>query len=179
MELTLTMVAVVVIAIIALKFASKLASKFFAIVVIAGLVLGFMYYKSIGPFKQNVADMSNLREKYCESEPDEDICSCIIEKAEEDMRKRFSKAELESITTQRVRGAYILKKSLAATKEEAMICLAEKGETEKYKTFIQDFIPIENEYLNVVGDKAKELSEKLKEEYQSFRESKKDIDNKY
>ncbi len=179
MELTLTTVGVIVIAIIVLKFATKLASKFFAILLIAGLALGFMYYKSIGPFKQNVADMSNLHEKYCETEVDEDICSCIIEKAEADMRNRFSKAELDSIATQRVRGAYILKKSLAATKEEAMICLAENGATEKYKTFIQDFIPIENEYLNVVGDKAKELSDKLKDEFQSFKETKKDIDNKY
>ncbi|MBT8326931.1 MAG: hypothetical protein KJP21_04360 [Bacteroidia bacterium] len=179
MELTLTLVVVIVVAIIALKIASKLVSKFFAILVIAAIALGYMYYKSIGPFKQNVTDISNLKEKYCESNRDEDICDCIIEKAEKDMRKRFNSAEIDSLANQPIRGAYVLKKSLAETKEEALACLAAKGETDKYKVFIQDFIPIENEYLNIVGDKAKQLSQKLKEEYQSFKETKKDIDNKY
>ena len=179
MELTFTSIAVIVVAYVVFKLATKLALKILGIVVIAGVALGFMYYKSIGPFKQNAADISNLKDKYCETERDEDICSCIIQKAEGDIRKRFSAVALDSISIEPIRGAYVLKKSLEATKEEAMLCLAEKNATHKYKTFIQDFIPIENEYLNAVEDKAKELSQKLKDEYQSFIETKQDIDSKY
>lgn len=173
--------ALLTIAIIALlfKFATRIAAKVLGFAAIVALVFGFMYYKSIGPFKQNVADIAQLKLNYCEEEKDDAICDCIIGNAEKDMKQRFSKAELDSLSVQRIKAAYVLKKSLNATKEKAMICLAARGEEAKYKTFLQDFVPIENEYLDLIGDKAKQASQKLKDEYQSFKENKETIDTKY
>jgi hypothetical protein len=173
--------ALIAVAVIALlfKFATRIAAKILGFFVVIALVFGFMYYESIGPFKENMADIAHLKGKYCEEERDASICDCIIGNAEKDMRNRFTKDELDSLAVQRIKAAYVLNKSLNATKEEALLCLAAKGEEEKYKVFLQDFVPIENEYLDLIGEKAKQASEKIRDEYQSFKDNKGTIDSKY
>ena len=176
-----SLTALVTIAVVALliKFATRMAIKILGFAAIIAAVLGYLYYNSIGPFKQNIADISLLKTKYCEEEKDEAICDCIIGIAKKDMNKRFSKQELDSLKVQRIKAVYILKKSLNATKEDALLCLASRGEEYKYKTFLQDFVPIENEYLDFIEEKAKAASQSLKDEYSSFKENKKTIDTKY
>ena len=179
MELSLTVIAVVIGSFILLKIAKKITSKVLGVVVVAGLALGFMYHKGLGPFKQNLADMNRLQEKYCGPEGDQDICDCILKPAQDDISTRFSASEQDSLAIQKIRAAYVLQKSLKATKESAIVCLASRGATAKYKTFLQDFVPIENKYLDIIGEKAKDLKGALQNEVNSLQEEKKDIDEKY
>ncbi|MGB1037788.1 MAG: hypothetical protein ACPGYY_04010 [Bacteroidia bacterium] len=179
MEPSLTLVLVAIVALVILRFAKKLFLKVLGVLLLGGLILGFLYYKGIGPFEQNVADMNHLMQKYCGDDGDEDICECILKPAQEDINSRFTRSELDSLTNQKIKGAYVLQKSLKATKEKALVCLASKDATSKYKVFLQDFVPIENKYLDLIGDKARDLSDKVKEEISSLKEDKKDIDDKY
>lgn len=179
MEFPLTIVVVIIMAIVLLKVAKSIASKLFGIVIIAGLILGFMYYKGIGPFKKSLVSIDELSAKYCDSSGDKDICDCILKPAREDIYDRFSKSERDSLAVQKVRAAYVLQKSLNATKEEALVCLAARNQTDKYKVFLQDFVPIDNKYLDLIGEKARSLSRQLKDEFNELKENKEDIDSKY
>ena len=176
---TLTIVVVAIGALLILKFAKKIFSKIVGVLVIGGAILFFMYKYSMGPFQNNLADMSALQEKYCGPEGDQDICECILTPLKKDIEGRFSAAERDSLQQQKIKAAYVLQKSLRATKETALACLALKGMTDKYSVFIKDLVPIENKYLDVVGDKARDLGDKLKEEVSNFKNNKDDIDDKY
>jgi glycerol uptake facilitator-like aquaporin len=176
---TLTIAVVAIGALLILKFAKKIFSKIVGVVVIGGGVLFFMYKYSMGPFKNNVADISALQEKYCSPQGDQDICECIITPLRNDIEGRFSAGERDSLRQQKIKAAYVLQKSLRATKEAALACLALKSETDKYSVFIKDLVPVENKYLDVVGNKARDLGEKLKEEVSNFKNNKDDIDGKY
>jgi hypothetical protein len=179
MDMSITLIAVIVVAIVLLKFAKQIASKLLGVVLIAGVILGYMYKNSVGPFKTNVADMNTLSEKYCGPDGDQDICDCILVPVKNDIESRFNKSERDSLEVQKIKAAYVLQKSLRATKESALACLAIKGKTEKYKVFLQDFVPIENKYLDMVGEKARDLGDKLKEEVSTFKDNKENIDSKY
>lgn len=176
---SVTVIAVVIIALLVLKFAKQIFSKVIGVLVIGGLIVGYMYKNSMGPFKQNVADMSTLQAKYCGPDGDQDICDCILTPVKNDIESRFSPVERDSLEVQKIKAAYVLQKSLRATKEKAIGCLALKGATDKYKVFLQYFVPIENKYLDMVGDKARDLGDKLKEEVTNFKENKDNIDSKY
>lgn len=176
---TITIVAAIVIVLLLLKFATKFIAKIFGILLVAGLVIGFMYYKSIGPFKQNVTDIYALEEKYCDQEVDKDICDCIIKNIKRDMKRRFTRAELDSLAQQRIKAAYVLKKSMNSTKTDALNCLESRDAAHKYKQFRNDFIPIENKYLEIIEDKAKELGDNVRQEIKDFLLNKDDIDDKY
>lgn len=179
MNLSLSVIGAIIVVIIALKFAKQIASKIIGFVVVVGLVVGVMYYKSWGPFEHNVAEMAHLQEKYCGENGDADICDCILTPIKEDMSQRFTQEELDSLSTQRIRAAYVLKKSMQQTKVQAATCLEKRGATSKYKKFVQDFIPIENQYLDMAENKVDELKGKLKDEMTSFKDNKKSIDEKY
>ena len=177
MQMSFTVILAIVVVLILLKYARKFASKIFIFLMVSALVVGAMYYKSWGPFETNVADIATLEDKYCNLDPD--ICDCIVQPAKADMATRFSKVELDSLGEMRIKSAYILKKSLASTKEQAIVCLGLKGATDKYAVFLKDFVPVENQYIDIATDKIKVLSGKLRSEVETFRENKDEIDGRY
>jgi hypothetical protein len=177
--MSITLIAIIAVALLIVRFAKRFFSKLIGVVLISAVIVGYMYKSSIGPFKKNVADISQLEEKYCQPEGDIDICDCILKPALQDMKNRFTVAEIDSLTVQKIKAAYILHKSLQATKEQALICLATTGTTEKYKIFLQDLIPIENSYLDSLEKKARDLGDKIKKEMSLFQDNKEDIDSKY
>jgi hypothetical protein len=179
MNSSLIIVLGVVILGLLIKFATKIIAKILGLVALVIVVVGFMYSKGIGPFKETSADLKALTAKYCSDPEEAAICDCIIKNAEVDMRKRFTEAEMDTMSRERIRAAYVLKRSLDATKAEAMECLTKRGMENKYKQFTNDFIPIENEYLEAIGNKTKEWGEKLKQEAESFLLNKNDIDSRY
>ncbi len=176
---SITVAAVVIIALLVLKFAKQIIAKLFGVLVIGGLILGYMYKNSLGPFKENVADLNTLQSKYCGPDGDQDICDCILVPVKNDIESRFTSEERDSLEVQKIKAAYVLQKSLRATKESALACLALKDATDKYKVFLKDFVPKENKYLDMVGDKARDLGDKLKQEVTNFKDNKDAIDSKY
>jgi hypothetical protein len=181
MGISLSAIVTLIILAILLKFATRIALKVLGFVLIVGLVVGFMYYNSMGPFKGGEADILELREQYCGNTPkaDADICDCIVRLAEADLEMRFTKSELDSLRQDKLKSIYILEKSLKATKVEAIACLTARNSEDKYKAFLQDFIPIENEYLDKIQEGAQGIKEKLQEEYDSFINEKEELDEKY
>lgn len=177
MKFGLTIIILVAIAWLIFKIVKTIASRIFGVVLVLGLLLAVTYHYSIGPFEQNMGDIEELKEKYNTS--DQDIYECIVLLAENDMKSRFTASEMDSLSQQKIKAVYVLGKSLQATRVEALACLAAKDAEHKYKVFIQDFVPIENEYLDQFESKAKEITEKLKGEYDSFNDDKQGIDEKY
>jgi len=179
MNFSLSVLGAIMLAFFVLRFAKKIVVKLIGFLLISAAVIGLMYYNSWGPFEHNIAELSHLQDKYCINNADEDICDCIVQPIERDMIQRFTPDELKILSAQRIKVAYVLKKSMNKTKEQALSCLEKRNATEKYKQFIHDFIPIENKYLIFAEDKVDELTGAVKDEVTSFQESKKSIDDKY
>jgi hypothetical protein len=179
MNFSLSVFGAIILVFFVLRFAKKIVVKLIGFLLISATVVGLMYYKSWGPFEHNIAELSHLQDKYCISNADEDICECIVQPIESDMNQRFTTDELQLLTTQRIKAAYVLKKSMNHTKEQALLCLEKRNAIEKYKQFIHDFIPIENKYLSMAEDKVDELTGAVKDEVTTFNEGKTSIDDKY
>lgn len=179
MSSSVALIVVLIVAFLVLRFTKKILSRAFGVLIIGGVILGYLYKESIGPFKDNVADISMLERRYCGESGDSDICDCILQPVRNDMASRFSSLELDSLQVDKLQAVYVLQKSLRATKVAAMSCLADKGASEKYTLFLQDFVPIQNMYLNMAGEKAKELGDLLKDEVSNLRDNKENIDRKY
>ncbi len=179
MSTSVILIVIIVFAVLVLRFAKKILFRFFGVLIIGGVILGYMYKESLGPFEDNVADIGLLEQKYCEEDGDADICECILDPVRKDLASKFSSAELDSLQAEKLKTLYVLQKSLRATKEAALACLAAKGASEKYTLFLQEFVPIQKKYLNEAGDKVKNMGDKIKEELSNFKDNKENIDNKY
>jgi hypothetical protein len=179
MNFSLSVFGAIMLAFFVLRFAKKMVVKLFGFLLISATVIGWMYYSSWGPFEHNIAELAHLQDKYCESAGDKDICECIVQPIESDMRQRFTPDELQLLSTDRIKAAYVLKKSMDKTKEKALSCLETRNAPQKYKQFMHDFVPVENKYLIFAEDKVDELTGAVKDEVTSFQESKKSIDDKY
>lgn len=179
MEWTITAVIAVIIGLILLKFATKLIMKLVGFMICIIAVIGFMYLFSWGPFKKNITQISTLEAKYCQTDRDDDICECIVAKLKLDMMQRFTSAELDEITEDKLKSFRVLTKSMEATKEESLQCLALRGEEQKYKQFLLDFANLSNEDIDYIKIKGKEIGEWIKDKADSVGSSLEEIDKRY
>ena len=70
MSTSVILIVVIVFAVLVLRFAKKILFRFFGVLIIGGVILGYMYKESLGPFEDNVADIGLLEQKYCEEDGD-------------------------------------------------------------------------------------------------------------
>jgi hypothetical protein len=99
------------------------------VLILAGIYA--LYYFKIWPFKENVAGIEYLTEKYCgkkDAPRETAICDCIVRSAEMDIKNRFSEKEYAEIQENRARSAYALHKSLNAIRPDMERCLREQGQ---------------------------------------------------
>lgn len=144
-------------------------------------LIGTLYYFHIWPFRQNVASVEFQENKYCEQEDPEKtaICNCIVQPLRADIDRRFNKAEQDSMLTDRLKGAYVLEKSLQVIKPSAQACLKEKGFPEGWAHFTDNLASLDNKYLKMAAEKLRSGADYLKEQWKSRTGEKKEIDEKY
>ncbi len=179
MNITLGSILILVIVFLILKFATKFIIKLVAVIVLIVLAVGIMYYKSWGPFEKDLISLAELKNKYCGEDGDEDICGCIVKPLEADIDMRFDDKEREALEADKLKSIYAMQKSLSNNKTESLECLAAKGAEEKYEEFLKDFIPIENDKIDVILEQFKKAGEKVEGAFDSLKNGKDWIDEKY
>ena len=152
MNITITSIVVSVIAILILRFATSILLKLIGFLVIAGLVIFLMFHFGVGPFKQNPISIQTMEDKYCGQELQNNKCDCIVKNIVNDLNERWSKEELASAENNRTKMAYMVKKSFEAKKKDILSCLAARGAETELKEFTKDLFPIQNEFLDKIGE---------------------------
>ncbi len=181
MGTSLTAIIAFVVLAFVIKFATRLIIKVLGFLLVVGVAVGFMYYYSIGPFEGKEVSIAALRFEYCGNEmtQDEDVCDCVVELADSDMKNRFSAEELTDIKQSKYKSTHVLIRSLDATKTEALQCLASRDAEHKYKEMIQNFIPVENKHLESLQEGAQDFGDYMKEKYDSLLEDTESIEERY
>lgn len=150
------------------------------ILIVLTLIYG-LYFFHVWPFNQNVSSVHFLEDKYCSAEDAQSqaICDCILSRVSEDLSKRFTKEELIEINEDRLKSAYSLQKSLFAVRESAEKCLEDKRQKDAWGQFTRDLATLDNNFLGQVGDLINQGVDQLKEEWDSRKTEKLEIDAKY
>ena len=179
MNVTIGSILILIVVFLVLKFATKFIVKLVAVLCLLVLAIAAMYYYSWGPFEKESLSLDELKQNYCGEGGDEDICQCIVKLLEADLDMRVDEEERSSLESDKLKSLYAMQKSLSTTKPEAMECLAAKGEEDKYEEFLKDFIPIENNKLDLIIDQFKKAGEKVEGAIDSLKNGKDWIDEKY
>ena len=179
MELTIGLTIVVILAVILMWFATKIIMKLlgFALVIVA--ILGVMYYFSWGPFEHHHIKVLDLNAAYCDEEGDEDICQCIIVPIMTDLEQRFDYNEMLELSKNEPKAFYAFMRSMEVTKPQSMDCLERRSAEEKYDEFLLELVPVKDETLKDLTEKASRWKDKLKKEYETLKEDKEEIDDRY
>lgn len=160
------------------KFARKIFYKILMIFLAVALAIFALYYFKLGPFQKNVTHISVLKEKYCTGKSPE-ICDCIVKPLAHDIEKRFTKAEIDSLKSDRINSAYVFQKSLSEIKGEAKFCLKSKGKEELWSQFIKETLHIDNALTDKIESLFDDGKQALEEKVETVKDSKEGIDGRY
>jgi hypothetical protein len=154
---------------------------FWNLVLIAAGIFALYYFK-IWPFKQNVAGIEYLTDKYCgkkDAPRETAICDCIVRSAEMDMKTRFNEKEYAEIQEDRARSAYALQKSIHAIRKDIDRCLHEQGQEAAWDQFVNDLSILDEPLLKKAKIALDSGAVKLKEMWKDHAAEKAKIDEKY
>jgi hypothetical protein len=163
-----------------IKFATGLIFKVLGFLALLFAAILFLYQMEIWPFEKNLATIKILELRYCDGNEEDKIkCDCIVQPLKLDINKRFNREELEALNANRIKTAYILKKSLDAKELEIKACLASKGKEHLFAEFKRELIAQESDLLKKFGNWLEKGKENLSESVNELKEYKEDIDTKY
>ncbi len=107
------------------------------ILFIALAVLGVMYMMNAGPFKNEIAGIQNLKEKFCNEKASANKCDCIVKKLEIDIRERFSSDEIKELEDNKLLMLGAAIKSFKAQEEAIDACLEVRNASHEKEEFIK------------------------------------------
>ena len=169
-----------IIGVMLLKFAVSFIFKVLGMIAVVAAVLLTLYQMEIWPFEKNLATIKILELRYCNGNVGDEIkCNCIVKPLKKDVNSRFNREELEALSKNRIKSAYILKKSLDACEKEIQSCLKSKEAEHLLPEFKRELIAQESDILKKFGDWLEKGKETFSESISELKENKKDIDNKY
>ena len=154
---------------------------FWNLVLVAACIFALYYFK-VWPFKQNVAGIEYLTDKYCgkkDAPRETAICDCIVRGAEMDMKTRFNEKEYAEIQKDRARSAYALQKSIHAIRPDIDRCLHEQGQEAAWDQFVNDLSTLDEPLLKKAKIALDSGAVKLKEMWKDHAAEKAKIDEKY
>jgi hypothetical protein len=100
------------------------------LVLLLGLLV--LYALGLGPFEQKVVSLQSLKSNHCDATEISELwkCQCVIVPIEKELKKRFSREELDSLELDRMKSLYLLRKAFINQEAEIQSCLNEKGLSE-------------------------------------------------
>lgn len=174
-----TWIIALIIGILVIKFATGVLLKLIGVLCLLGGLLIVLYQHAIWPFHENAISIEWLEKKYCEGENKDGLkCDCIVKSIRADLNNRFTSDELTELGENRIKQAYVIKKSYDARLPDIKICLGENAEKE-LKSFNEALWLQDKETLKKTGDWFSEKSGNIKESYEDLKDEKSDIDRKY
>ena len=170
----------VIVGVALLKFAVGFIFKVLGFVALVVAILLTLYQLEIWPYEKNLATIKILELRYCKGvDKDEIKCNCIVKPLKKDINERFSREELEELSKNRIKTAYILKKSLDAKENEIKSCLASNDAEDLLPEFKRELIAQESDMLKKFGDWLEKGKESFSESINDLKDKKEDIDSKY
>lgn len=172
-------IATIIVGVLIVKFATGILLKLLGVACLIAGALVFMYQQAIWPFKEQTVSIEWLEQKYCTSETkDVPKCNCIVRKIKGDLNSRFSEEELKTINDNRVKAAYVLRKSYQSKLAEIKSCLGTNAEVQ-LREFNDALLYQGNNSLKKTGDWFSEKSDYLKQSITDLKDEKQAIDRKY
>jgi uncharacterized membrane protein (Fun14 family) len=160
------------------KFAKQVFFKIVLVALIIGAGIFALYYYQIGPFKQNIAHIEVIKNKYCNGETPE-ICDCIVSKLESDINSRFNPDEVILMKEDRIQSAYVFQKSMSKISDETKRCLKQKDKEELWGFFIKETLQINNKVTNKIEDLFSEGKTAVDDKINETKGKKEEIDQRY
>lgn len=172
-------IATIIVGVLIVKFATGFLLKLLGVACLIAGAMILMYQHAIWPFKEQTISIEWLERKYCSGETKDILkCNCIVQKIKGDLNSRFTADELNVIHDNRVKAAYVLRKSYQAKLEEIKICLGTNAEIQ-LKEFNNALWHQDKKSLKKTGDWFSEKSDHLKQTISDLSGEKKSLDNKY
>jgi hypothetical protein len=170
----------VIAGIIMLKYAMGFLFKIIGILLIIGVIGVFCYQKGFWPFDKNLASVSTLEEKYCNGDKDKaNKCDCIVKIIKSDINKRFTKDELKTLDSNRIKSAYLIKRSLDFCEPQIIKCLESKGAANDLASFKLELMKMDNFGIEELGDWFNDKRSKLEDAFDGVGNEKDDIDGRF
>jgi len=160
------------------KFAKRIFFKILLILLLTGAAVFGLYYFKIGPFKNNIAHIEVIKEKYCNGNTPE-ICDCIVKKLEADIKTRFTISEISEMKSDRIQCAYVYQKSMVKISDEAKSCLKTTGNEKLWGIFIKETLQLNNAVTEKIEDLLKEGKTAIDEKIDDVKGKKEDLDSRY
>lgn len=173
------MIALIV-GVVLLKFAVSFIFKLLGMLALIIAALLTLYQMEIWPFEKNLATIKILELRYCNGAAADEIkCNCIVKPLKKDINARFNREELEELSKNRIKTAYILKKSLDAKENDIKTCLTDKNSEHLLAEFKRELIAQESDILKQFGGWFEKGKDFVAESISELKDNKEDIDNKY
>lgn len=160
------------------KFAKRIFFKLLVILLLLAAAIFGLYYFKIGPFKKNLAHIEVIKSKYCSGDSPE-ICDCIVQKLETDIRGRFSEEEIIEMREDRIKCAYVFQKSLSEISDEAKSCLKKTDNEKLWGIFIKETLQVNNAVTDKIENLLKEGKTVLDEKVDDVKGKKEELDGRY
>ncbi|MDB4347677.1 hypothetical protein OAB01_03370 [Bacteroidia bacterium] len=160
------------------KFAKRIFFKLLLILVLIALAIFGLYYFKIGPFQSNLAHIEVVKDKYCTGKTPE-ICDCIVNKLEADIKSRFDHSEINEMKEDRIKCAYVFQKSMAQIATEAKSCLKQTDNEKLWSLFIKETLQVNNSVTEKIEYLLKEGKTVLDEKVDDVKGKKEDLDGRY
>ena len=179
MNITLTSIVTLVIALLIIRFATRVLFKVIGWLLLVVLVVYGLYYWGLPPFENNPYSIRTWEAKYC-GDPDADVrCSCIVQPIKNDIESRFTKSELEALEDDRLDMLYTLWRSYEGLEDQIKRCLAEDQAEDQLDVFIKDMIPINNEILDELSNLSGFIEDEADAQVNKLEERKRKIDERF
>jgi hypothetical protein len=176
----LALVIGIIIGILILRFAIGFLFKFFGILLVVGCLGIYCYQKAYWPFDKNLASITLLEEKYCEGESAKPHkCECIVKVLEKDINKRFTKEEIKALDANRIKSAYLIKRSLDYCEPQIKKCLSKKKSEGELEEFKMEMLKLDQSGIGALSEWLKKKKQTVSETINGVKIEKEDVDKKY
>ena len=178
--MNLIIIVGVIAGIVLLKYAVGFLFKLFGFLLIVALVGLFCYQRGFWPFNKNLTSVSVLEERYCNGKTeDRNKCNCIVQVLKKDIHKRFSDSELKELDRDRMKSAYLVKKSLEYCEPRIKNCLETKGAESDLTEFKLEMLQMDNMGIQEAGTWFQTRKNELKKLLDDAVSDKEDVDKRY
>lgn len=162
-----------------IRFATRLIIRLIGLAVLVLSVVFLLFYFEIGPFEQNPISIDSLKSTYCVDEVNPAKCECIVRPIEVDMANRWTPTELDYLKQHGTQMAYAVTRSFEAVRDQIEGCLKDRGEEEALDEVLQELIPVNQKWLNKLGEWKDDLAQKADSALDSAQSKKDWVDEHY
>lgn len=151
---------VIVLAVIIIRFVTKILAKIVAFLIMTAVILYALFYWDGGIIALGNEDfmLYELEKKYCEEKKDTVKCECLVRPLIDDIESRYSAEEIQKFRKNKIKSINIITGSFTENYESIRQCFKENKSEDSFRENLKEFF---KEFRN---RKAREKMEEMLEE---------------